>query len=128
MNKVKTNDIPTAGVTIKDDSLYLYWNPDFLDSLSTKQCFGLLKHECYHLIFKHIIKRKHDPHLLWNIATDLAINSIIPYRELPKGGFVPGKPLKIPIRYCTSSTSFCTVRFPAWSPKHHLELPLERPA
>lgn len=97
MVKVKTYDIPTAGVTIKGDSLYLYWNPEFLDTLTTKQCFGLLKHECYHLIFKHIIKRKHDPHLIWNIATDLAINSIIPYRELPKGGFVPGKPLKIPI-------------------------------
>jgi len=96
IDKVETKSLPTAGVTIKDGSPVLYWNPDFLNTLTRKQRVGLLKHECYHLIFKHIIKRKHDPHTLWNIATDLAINSIIPFKELPKGGFIPGRPLEFP--------------------------------
>ena len=96
IDKVETKSLPTAGVTIRDGSPVLYWNPDFLESLNEKERIGLLKHECYHLIFKHIIKRKHDPHVLWNIATDLAINSIIPFKQLPKGGFIPGKPLQIP--------------------------------
>jgi len=90
MQKEKTNMIPTAGVTVKDSSIYLYWNPEFVASLESKKLFGLLKHECYHLIFKHVTSRKQEPHILWNIATDLAINSIIPLDELPDGGLVPG--------------------------------------
>lgn len=96
ITKIESKSIPTAGVTIKDNYPVLYWNENFLDTLSKQEKIGLLKHECYHLIFKHIIKRKHDPHLLWNISTDLAINSIIPENQLPKGGFIPGKRLEIP--------------------------------
>ena len=91
MRKVRTREIPTAGVTFVDDSITLYWNPDFVGSLPTKKVFGLLKHECYHLIFKHLTTRKKDPHLLWNIATDLAINSSISFDELPDGGLYPGR-------------------------------------
>ena len=91
MKKEMTFAIPTAGVAVNDGSICLYWNPDFIGSLETKKIFGLLKHECYHLIFKHVTTRKRKPHLLWNIATDLAINSIIPERELPEGGLIPGK-------------------------------------
>ncbi len=95
MRKVPTNSIPTAGVSFKDDSITLYWNPSFLNDLTGRQVFGLLKHECYHLIFKHLTIRKQDPHLLWNIATDLAINSTIPESELPEGGLIPGKPMNL---------------------------------
>jgi len=77
MRKVPTNSIPTAGVSFKDDSITLYWNPSFLNDLTGRQVFGLLKHECYHLIFKHLTIRKQDPHLLWNIATDLAIQQFL---------------------------------------------------
>lgn len=93
LNKIETKDIPTAGVTANNGSYTLYWNYDFLKSLTQKQRIGLLKHECYHLIFNHVTKRKQTPHSLWNISTDLAINSIIPLRELPEGGFNPGYPL-----------------------------------
>lgn len=95
IRKVKTTDIPTAGVTVSDGSICLYWNPDFVAKQTKVKFFGLMKHECYHLIFKHVTARKQDPHILWNIATDLAINSIIPEKELPEGGLIPGKPLKI---------------------------------
>ena len=93
MDKVKTTRIPTAGVTAANGTLTLYWNPHFLAGLEPKQVFGLLKHECYHLIFKHCTARKQDPHLIWNFATDLAINSLIPENELPDGGLIPGKKL-----------------------------------
>ena len=95
MKKVKTETIvPTAGVAVIDGSICLYWNPDFVEKLTKRQFFGLMKHECYHLIFDHVTSRKQDPHLLWNIATDLAINSIIPKDELPDGGLIPGQPLQ----------------------------------
>ena len=94
LNKVETDKIPTAGVSIENGSYTLYWNYEFINSLTPQQKIGLMKHECYHLIFKHVTKRKQEPHKLWNIATDLAINSIIPLVELPDGGLIPGVPLK----------------------------------
>jgi len=91
LNKIKTRSLPTAGVAVKDNVLNLYWNPEFVASLTEKQFFGLMKHECYHLIYQHVLSRKQDPHMLWNIATDLAINSMISAEYLPPGGLVPGK-------------------------------------
>ena len=94
LKKVMTRSIPTAGVTVKDNSVVLYWNPEFVSKLSRKHFFGLMKHECYHLIYQHVVGRKQDPHTLWNIATDLAINSLIREDYLPEGGLVPGKAFK----------------------------------
>ena len=70
--------------------MQMYWNPKFFQGLTQKKFFGLLKHECYHLIYNHLTSRKQTPHLMWNIATDLAINSTIPISELPDGGIIPG--------------------------------------
>ena len=95
LNKIKTRSIPTAGVAVKDNVINLYWNPEFVASLTEKQFFGLMKHECYHMIYQHVLCRKQDPHTLWNIATDLAINSMISSEYLPDGGLVPGEKFKL---------------------------------
>lgn len=95
ITKVKDKDIPTAGVCVKDNDLYLYWNPKFLANLKDAEVIGLLKHECYHLFFEHCTTRRMEPHRIANVATDLAINSIIPEDELPKCGLIPGKPLDL---------------------------------
>ena len=50
MHKVRTDDLPTAGVTYEKGTMTLYWNPSFMSAQPTKKKFGLLKHECYHLI------------------------------------------------------------------------------
>lgn len=92
IQKTKTTMIPTAGVTAKGGEVKFFWNPEFLASLSADEVKGLLKHECYHLIFDHTTSRARDPHIIWNYATDLAINSLISENELPKGGLIPGKP------------------------------------
>ena len=86
IRRQKTHAIPTAGVSCAGGDFTLHWNPDFVGKLTTKKVFGLLKHECYHLIYQHVSGRKQNPHLMWNIATDLAINSTIPLDELPEGG------------------------------------------
>ena len=91
VTKRKSDSIPTAGVLAKDGQLMMWWNPRFLATLTPAQVKGLLKHECYHLVFEHTTTRKHDPHIIWNYATDLAINSLIPEEELPEGGLIPGK-------------------------------------
>jgi predicted metal-dependent peptidase len=94
VTKVKTDAIPTAGVLAKDGDIKMWWNPKFVAGLTSKQVKGLMKHECFHLIFEHTTTRRHDPHIIWNYATDLAINSLIPTEELPEGGLVPGKAFK----------------------------------
>lgn len=95
MRKVCDPKIGTAGVTYADGTMTLYWSPEFVSELSREKIFGLLKHECYHLIFKHVTTRKREPHNYWNIATDLAINSIIPRSQLPECGIIPGVKNKI---------------------------------
>ena len=91
IEKIKTNEIPTAGVSAQGGDVRFWWNPKFLAGLSSNEVKGLLKHECYHLVFEHTTTRKHEPHIIWNYATDLAINSLIDESELPEGGLIPGK-------------------------------------
>lgn len=110
ITKIPTEDMPTAAVAFdqKRDDLVLYWNPQFFASLSSREIRGVLIHEFYHLVFGHLYGRKRTPPQLWNIATDLAINSIIldPARPglnhldgdrlLPDFALVPGRALKHP--------------------------------
>ncbi len=94
VTKVKTFAIATAGVLAKDGDIKMWWNPKFLATLTPRQVIGLLKHECYHLVFEHTTTRRYEPHLVWNYSADLAINSLIPEEELPEGGLIPGKAFK----------------------------------
>jgi predicted metal-dependent peptidase len=91
ITKISTDSIPTAGVLSKDGAIKMWWNPRFVAALGPKKVKGLLKHECYHLVFEHTTTRKYDPHILWNYGTDLAINSLIPEDELPECGLIPGR-------------------------------------
>ena len=95
VTKVRTESIPTAGVTVKDGDVKLYWNPYFLASLSSDEIKGLIIHEACHVIFEHCTNRRHDPFLIWNYSTDCAINSMIPENLLPDCGIIPGKPAKL---------------------------------
>ena len=90
------DDIPTAGVMVKDGDVHMLVNPDFVSGLSDSHIKGLLKHECFHLAFEHCTTRMLKPHNIANIAADLAINSDIPSAELPDGGLVPGELPDVP--------------------------------
>ena len=103
IHKTPTRQIPTAAVAFDEaaDHLCLYWNPDFFKSLSPREVRGVLTHEYYHLVFGHLTGRRRSPPKLWNVATDLAINSIIldpkrsgggleGERSLPEFALVPG--------------------------------------
>ena len=95
VTKIKSKSLSTAGVTVKDGDFILYWNAMFFAKLVSDHVRGVLKHECYHLILNHCTGRKQEPHKLWNWATDLAINSMIPESELPESGLRPGRPLDL---------------------------------
>lgn len=85
--KVPTESLPTAAVSYDPGSeqLCLFYNPKFFDSLGNWQIRGVINHELDHLIFGHIQSRRRDPAKLWNVATDLAINSLIAHSAESQG-------------------------------------------
>tara|TARA_R110001599_G_scaffold278131_2_gene479518 strand:- start:1314 stop:2555 length:1242 start_codon:yes stop_codon:yes gene_type:complete len=93
INKSATTAISTAGVRVtKDGRFEMVYNPAFFESLTQKQRSGVLKHEFYHLIFEHVTGRLPPEGMtkMWNIATDLAINSHL-MDELPEQGCFPSR-------------------------------------
>jgi predicted metal-dependent peptidase len=95
ITKKKGREVSTAGVLVKDGNAQLFWNPAFFNKIvdegGPQKVKGLMIHECLHLVFEHCTERKHEPHIIWNYATDCAINSLIPRALLPDGGIVPGQ-------------------------------------
>lgn len=96
ISKRPSSTIPTACVTFNfvTEDIELLYNPRWIASLETNAIKGLIQHEFYHLIYRHITARARKPQKDWNIATDLAINSIIKSQGgvLPAGGLIPGEP------------------------------------
>tara|TARA_R100000808_G_C2149111_1_gene157436 strand:+ start:1841 stop:3025 length:1185 start_codon:yes stop_codon:yes gene_type:complete len=94
VSKIADESIPTAGVRVNPDSgqFEMFYNPKFFESLSDIEKRGVLKHEFYHLVFEHVTGRLPDEGMskMWNIATDLAINSHL-LGELPDFALYPGK-------------------------------------
>ncbi len=108
ITKIATREIPTAAVAFDPltDQITLFYNPKFMESLSNWEIRGVLTHEFYHVVFCHLAARRHNPPRMWNVATDLAINSIIienagkprdagenarDARLLPRFALVPGQ-------------------------------------
>ena len=92
IHKVESTAIPTAGVTIDKETaqFVMLYNPDFFESMPEEQRLGVLMHEFYHLIFEHVTGRLPPEGMskMWNVATDLAINSFL-VGKLPEGGCIP---------------------------------------
>ena len=95
ITKKRTEQIPTAGVMVKDGEITYLYNPRFAASLvkdeGAKKIKGLNIHECLHLVYEHCSERKLEPFRIWNYATDCAINSVIPRDLLPDCGIIPGE-------------------------------------
>lgn len=108
IRKSFTRDLPTAAVTYdpRSDEMALFVNPDFFEKLSNWEIRGVLTHEFNHIVFGHLNTRRKSPGQMWNVATDLAINSLITEhagkprdvstddkdaRPLPISCLIPGK-------------------------------------
>lgn len=95
IRKVPSDKVPTAGVAYdkKTDDIVMYYNLEFFSGLDWDEAVGTFHHELYHVIWDHLAGRRRDPHVPWNIGTDLSINSIITKDnkgKLPKDVFIPG--------------------------------------
>lgn len=64
----------TAGIDAKGRC---YYDEDFIMGLSQAERFGLVAHECMHPILNHLTRTGGRDQQLWNIATDLAINTML---------------------------------------------------
>lgn len=97
IEKRKTSAIPTAGVRINKETAQfeLHYNPEFFEKMTDHQKKDVLLHEFYHCVFEHVTGRlpvndkgEKEMTMMWNIATDLAINSHLSH--LPDGCVKPG--------------------------------------
>tara|TARA_B100000085_G_scaffold137694_1_gene125473 strand:+ start:17792 stop:19012 length:1221 start_codon:yes stop_codon:yes gene_type:complete len=93
IDKRASTAIPTAGVMVNPSTAQfeMLYNPSFFEDLTDPERRDVLKHEFYHVLFEHVTSRMPEGvnMRLWNIATDLAINSHL--QNLPEGGCVPGR-------------------------------------
>ena len=81
MDKRPTKSIDTMGVTIQDSRIIMVYNEEFVGNLSDPELRYIITHEVYHLILHHCTKRAPEDMTqarMWNIAADLAVNSLIP--------------------------------------------------
>jgi len=92
IDKVESKALPTAGVRLDPDGYFtMLYNPDYFAGLCDEEMADVLKHEFYHIIFEHVTGRLPGTEvtMLWNFATDLAINSHL--KNLPEGALIPGE-------------------------------------
>ena len=90
LNKRESTDIPTMAVgVIRRVDLALYYNPEFVEGLSSTELRGVLKHEALHVLLHHLTRAKHFAYNPrgYNIAADCAINCHI--EGLPDGALYP---------------------------------------
>ena len=70
----------------KTEEVEIIYNPRWMASIADKQSApgvidpygaGVNEHEHFHLMFQHVTSRRREPNSLWNIAADLAIDSML---------------------------------------------------
>lgn len=69
----ENNQIPTAGT----DDKVIYYNVEFLKSLSASEQTFIFAHEVCHIAFNHILRSEGKDASVWNIATDAVINAFL---------------------------------------------------
>ena len=65
--------VGTAGT----DGKTIYYNPDFLEKLSTDEQTFIFAHEVCHIAFNHILRSEGKNTQIWNTATDAVINQFL---------------------------------------------------
>lgn len=107
VNKVRSQRIPTAAVTVINDMFIMLWNAGFFTRIAPdaaragkyrRKAKGVMIHEYLHLVLEHVMTRSEGMKypMLANWAFDLAINCMIRRDMLPDGLLIPGEPLDVP--------------------------------
>lgn len=93
VRKVENPNVPTLGITSDGTNVMMVFNPTFMRTLSMEHVQGVLRHELMHFVLLHLVERTMEHKVVWNFATDLAINSMIGEANLPAFVLMPGRRL-----------------------------------
>lgn len=72
-----------VGTMAVDATWHCYYSPDFVEQHPVEVLAGVLLHEVYHLILEHHSRMGIYPHKIAQIATDLAINTMLQVENIP---------------------------------------------
>src|SRR6187399_2924913 len=61
--------------TMATDQKHVFYNPDFVMSLSEAECMGVLAHEISHCALRHFARQGNRDTETWNIAADYELNA-----------------------------------------------------
>ena len=78
-NFIAEEAILTAGT----DGKNIYYNPNFIESITKDQQTFIFAHEICHIAFNHILRSEGKDKKIWNIATDSVINAFLKQDGLP---------------------------------------------
>ena len=82
MDKIASESCETMGVRIMPDGrIQLHYSPDWVETLTDAQLTFVMYHEVGHVILHHCTLRRFPDNDLGNIATDLAVNELVPIIE-----------------------------------------------
>src|SRR5574343_2092376 len=73
MPMIETKGIPTMATNGED----IFYNPDFVNTLTVQELVFVLAHEIGHCIFLHTIRKGNRDHAKFNQATDYIINDLL---------------------------------------------------
>jgi predicted metal-dependent peptidase len=73
MRMVVDEHLPTAAT----DGTYIYFGKDFLENLNDREMDFVMMHEIMHVVLRHLERTGNRNHYLFNIASDIVINSTI---------------------------------------------------
>ena len=60
--------------TAATDGRHFWYNSNFINSLSLRECEFLFGHEVLHVVYDHLSRREHRDPILSNIAADYCVN------------------------------------------------------
>lgn len=78
-NFISEPAVGTAGT----DGKNIYYNPNFIESITDEQKIFIFAHEICHIAFNHIFRSENKDKKIWNIATDSVINAFLKQDDLP---------------------------------------------
>lgn len=89
---------PTAAVALVGSAIELWVNPEFFASLGKNMRVAVIKHEVLHVVLKHLLRGGDRDPLLWNLACDVVVNTLVGKWPLPEGAITHATfpDLKIP--------------------------------
>lgn len=89
MHRFVDNKIPTIAVNISNGRINMKYNEPWLATRNMKDTKAILEHECMHIVMEHHLRAKNRDLEKWKVATDLAINQLLPH--LPADAITPDK-------------------------------------